>query len=122
MKKAKNRTRCILYKWMFVGLWMHQKHHRITAVDMSRQKELDVDSKATQQIKFVGKLKNANGAIVGGESMFTLMILEKIKEARLKFFQGSGNYEEARVKLWNSQQNKLKSVAKTKTRTTLRNK
>ena len=51
----------------------------------------------------------------------TLKILEKIKETRLKFSQGSitalkkmANYDKTRVKLINSQLNKLKSVAKNK--------
>ena len=54
--------------------------------------------------------------------MFLLTILEKIKETRLKFYQGSVtvlqnmvNYKEARVKLKNNQLNKLKSAAKNKT-------
>ena len=56
-----------------------------------------------------------------------LMIFDKINEDRLKFFQGSvtilknmANYEEARIKLTNTQLNKLKSEAKNKTGTTLR--
>ena len=59
--------------------------------------------------------------------MFTLSILDKIKETRLKFSQGSVtvvwnmvNYQEARVKLTNTQLNKLKSAAKNKTGTILR--
>ena len=59
--------------------------------------------------------------------MFALTILEKIKETKLKFFQGSvtifkkmTNYEEARVALTNTQLNKLKSEANYKTGTTLR--
>ena len=50
--------------------------------------------------------------------MFVLAILEKIKETRLKFSQGSvtvlkkmGNYQKAIVKLTNTQLNKLKSAA-----------
>ena len=46
--------------------------------------------------------------------MFVLIILEKIKETRLKFSQGSitiinimGNYQEARVKLSNTLLKKL---------------
>ena len=49
-------------------------------------------------------------------SMFVLKFLEKIKETGLKFFLGSvtvlqnmANYQEARVKLTNTQLNKLKS-------------
>ena len=56
---------------------------------MSRQKELDADTKAIQQIKIVGQLKNPDNASVESESMFVLTILEKIKETRLKFSQGS---------------------------------
>ena len=57
---------------------------------MSQQKELDADPKAIQQIELAGKLKNTDGVNADGEqSMFVLMILEEIKEARLKFSQGS---------------------------------
>ena len=59
--------------------------------------------------------------------MLILTILEKIKENRLKFSQGSvtvlkkmANDQEARVKLTNTQLNKLKPAAKNKTGTTLR--
>ena len=34
------------------------------AVDLSRQKELEADPKAIQQIEFVGQLKNPDDAIV----------------------------------------------------------
>ena len=95
---------------------------------MSRQKELNADPKAIQQIEFVGQLKNTNGVNADGtQSMFVLVILEKIKETRLKFSLGSvtvlykmANYEEARVKLTNIWLHKLKSAAKNKTGTTLR--
>ena len=56
---------------------------------MSRQKELGADPKAIQQIECVGQLKNDNNQIVANESVFILKILEKIKETRLKFSQGS---------------------------------
>ena len=59
--------------------------------------------------------------------MFILMTLEKIKETRLKFSQGSvtilkiiANYQDARVKLTNTQLNKLKSAAKNRTGAILR--
>ena len=62
---------------------------------MSRQKELDADPKAIQQIEFVDRLKkldtddNATDAGGNDQSMFVLKVLEKIKETRLKFSQGS---------------------------------
>ena len=52
-----------------------KNHYRIIAVELSRQKELDANSKAIQQIEFVGQLKNLNAAIVAGEVMFFLKIL-----------------------------------------------
>ena len=35
-----------------------KNHYRLIAVDLSRQKELEVDPKAIQQIEFVGQLKD----------------------------------------------------------------
>ena len=69
-------------------------HYRLIALDLSGEKELDADPKATQQIKFIGQLKylddyyNAINAD-GTQNMFILTILEKIKETRLRFCQGS---------------------------------
>ena len=59
------------------------------AVDLSIQKEIYADPKAIQQIEFVGQLikPNNNNNVV--ESMFVFTILEKIKETRFKFSQGS---------------------------------
>ena len=70
-----------------------KNNYRLTAVDLSRQKELDADLKAIQQIEFVGQLKkignNDNATDAGNDQyMFFLAILEKMKEARLKFSQG----------------------------------
>ena len=67
-----------------------KNHYRLIAVDLSRQKELDADPKAIQEIEFVWQLKNL-GRINANrtQSMFVLTILEKIKETRLKFSQGS---------------------------------
>ena len=64
-----------------------KNHYRLIAVDLSRQKQLDADPKAIQQLEFVGQLKNADGTN-GDEtqSMFVLAILEKIDEPlKLKF-------------------------------------
>ena len=35
-----------------------KNHYRIIAVDLSRKKELDADTKAIQHLEFDGKLKN----------------------------------------------------------------
>ena len=34
-----------------------KNHYKLIAVDLSRQKDLDADSKAIQQLEFVGQLK-----------------------------------------------------------------
>ena len=39
---------------MFIRFW---KNYRLIAVDLSKQKALDADSRATQQIIFTGKIK-----------------------------------------------------------------
>ena len=69
-------------------------HYILIAVDSSRQKEVDADPKVIQQTEFVGQLKKLadddNATAAGNDqSMFILTILEKIKETRLKFSQGS---------------------------------
>ena len=56
-----------------------KNHYRLIAVDLSRQKELDADPKAIQQIEFVGQLKKLNDDNNNVESMFILTILEKIE-------------------------------------------
>ena len=69
-----------------------KNHYRLVAVDLSRQKESDADPKAIQQIEFVRQLNklDANGKDAGNDQfMFALRILEKIKEIRLEFSQGS---------------------------------
>ena len=62
-----------------------KNHYRLTAVDLSRQKESDAATKVIQQIEFVGQSKNLDNAIGTNESMVILTILEKIKETRSKF-------------------------------------
>ena len=75
---------------MFIRLWIHKNHYRLIAVDLSRQKELDADPKAIQEIEFVDQLKNVDGTNPDGtQNMFVLTVLEKIKETILTFSQGS---------------------------------
>ena len=71
-----------------------KNHYRLIAVDLSRQKELDADPKAIQQIQFVGQLRkldnNDNTTDEGNDqSMLVLKTLEKIKETQWTFSQGS---------------------------------
>ena len=67
-----------------------KNHYRLIAVNLSRQKVLDADPKANQQMEFIGQLKNEDSVNADGtQSTFVAKILEKIKETRLKFYQGS---------------------------------
>ena len=57
---------------------------------MIREKQLDGDQKAIQQIQFDGQLENVDGINAAAtQSVFVLAILENIKETILKVFQGS---------------------------------
>ena len=56
------------------------KHYQLIAVDLSKQKELDADPRAIQQIEFCGKL---------GTNSQVRTVLEKSKEAVLEFYKGT---------------------------------
>ena len=55
-------------------------HYQLTLVGLTKQKELDADPRATQQIEFYGML-NTNSQV------FT--VLEKSKETILEFYKGT---------------------------------
>ena len=57
-------------------------HYNLKAVDLSKQKELDADSRAVQQIKFYGMLKT-------NSQVYT--VLEKSKEKMLEFYKGTAS-------------------------------
>ena len=57
-----------------------KEHYKSIAINLSKQQELDVDSKATQQINFSGNLNRA-----GNTTMF--FITEETKETILDFSQ-----------------------------------
>ena len=77
---------------MIIRLWIYKIiGYRLIAIDLSRQKELDVDRKSIQQIEFVGQLKklddDGNDTDVGNDqSMFVLKISEKKIKKRDKSF------------------------------------
>ena len=56
-----------------------KKNDQLIAVDLSKQRELDADPRAIQQIEFIGMLKTRS-------NVFT--ILEKSKETILEFYKG----------------------------------
>ena len=67
-------------------------HYRPIVADLSRQKELDADPKAIQQIEFIGQLKkldpedNATDAPGNDQSMFVLIIVEKNRTNEINIF------------------------------------
>ena len=67
-----------------------KNYYRLIAIDLSRQKEVDANLKAIQQIEFE-QLKNADDQIVDDEIMFLLTIYDfrKNQRKRSKFSQGT---------------------------------
>ena len=57
-----------------------KKNYRIIAADLSKQKALDADSRAIQQIIFTGKIKTA----VANTRVIIHFVLEKSKETILE--------------------------------------
>ena len=57
-----------------------KKNYQLIVVDLSKQRELDADPRAIQQIEFIGMLKTRS-------NVFT--ILEKSKETILEFYKGT---------------------------------
>ena len=68
------RTGCLIHYRYF------KDHYQLTAVDLSKQKELDADPRAIKQIEFLGKL---------GTDSQVCTILEKSKETVLEFYKGT---------------------------------
>ena len=62
-----------------------EKNYRLIAVDLSKQKVLDADSRAIQQIIFTGKIK----ATVANTRVIIYYILEQSKETILEFSKGT---------------------------------
>ena len=56
------------------------KHYKLVAVDLSKQKELDADPRAIQQIEFKYMI---------GTSSIIYWVLEKSKETILEFYKGT---------------------------------
>ena len=57
-----------------------KSRHQLVAVDLSKQKELDADPRAIQQIEFYGMLDNNSQVCT---------VLEKSKETVLEFYKGT---------------------------------
>ena len=57
-----------------------KKHYKLVAVNLSKQKELDADPRAIQQIEFKYMI---------GTSSIIYWVLEKSKETILEFYKGT---------------------------------
>ena len=62
-----------------------EKNYRLIAADLSKQKDLDADSRAIQQIMFTGTIK----ASADNKKVIIYYILEKSKEKILEFSKGT---------------------------------
>ena len=62
-----------------------ESNYRLIAADLSKQKALDADSRAIQQIIFTGKIK----ATVANTRVIIYYILEQSKETILEFAKGT---------------------------------
>ena len=62
-----------------------ENNYRLLAADLSKEKALDADSRAIQQIIFIGKIK----ATVPNTRVIIYYILEQSKEAILEFAKGT---------------------------------
>ena len=62
-----------------------EKNYKIIAADLSKQKALDADSRAIQQIIFTGEIKST----VANTRVIIFYVLEKSKETILEFSKGT---------------------------------
>ena len=73
-------TTCCLLDFSY-----YKNNYRLIAADLSKQKALDADSRAIQQIVFTGKIK----ATVANTRVIIFYVLEKSKETILEFSKGT---------------------------------
>ena len=57
-----------------------KNHYKLIAIDLSKQEELDADTRAIPQIEFYGMLKTNSQVCI---------VLEKSKEIVLEFYKGT---------------------------------
>ena len=62
-----------------------EKNYRLIAADLSKQKGLDANSRAVEQIIFTGKIKST----VANTRAIIYYILEQSKETTLQFSKGT---------------------------------
>ena len=70
---------------MFINFAYFEKNYRLIAADLNKQKALDTDSRAIQQIIFIGKRKST----VADTRVIIYYILKQSKETMLEFSKGT---------------------------------
>ena len=87
--------------WCLLNYEYIKNHYKLISFDMSRQKELDADLKAIEEIILTGQLKNHDGVNPDGtQSIFVLTILEKNQRNVTKTFLRKHNSIIRDGKLW----------------------
>ena len=74
----------ITHNWLFIRFCLFWKNYRLIAANLSKQKSLDTDSRAIQQIIFTGKTK----AAADNTRVIIYYLLEQSKETILEFAKG----------------------------------
>ena len=74
-----------MHNWLFIDFAYFEKSYRLFAADLSKQKALDVDSRAIQQIIFIGKIKST----VVNTRVIIHYILDQSNETMLEFSKGT---------------------------------
>ena len=85
MRKVSTGQRDDYTTGCFLDFAYFKNNYRLIAADLSKQKVLDADSRAIQQIIFTGKIK----ATVANTRVIIYYILEQSKETMLEFSKGT---------------------------------
>ena len=85
LEKYQQDKMMIILLVVYYILLILKKNCRLIAADLSKQKSLDADPRAIQQIIFNGKIK----AAVANTRVVIFCILEKSKETILEFSKGA---------------------------------
>ena len=70
---------------MFIGFAYFEKNYRLIVADLSKQKTLDVDSRAIEKIICIGIIKSA----AANARVIIYYILKQSKETTLQFSKGT---------------------------------
>ena len=81
---------------MFIRFCLFWKNYTIIAADLNKQKALDADSRAIQQIMFTGEIK----ATAANTRVIIYYILEQSRETTLQFSKGTAKVLQLHINGW----------------------